>query len=118
MVKRSIHLLLAALAGLGSETAFAQSVRGRVSDDTGRALPGVSIQLRAPGPTQTAAQTVTDASGEYRIETGKGRYELRFSLVNFGEVMRRVTLSTIEETVIDAVLPLAFTASTPDGRCW
>jgi len=68
---------------------FAQTtgrVAGRVSDETGAALPGVTVELRADGdPTAASGATaVTSASGDYAFEAvAPGRYQVTFSLINF-----------------------------------
>ena len=72
--------------------AFAQSgegqVRGRVTDETGGMLPGVSVELRGPsGPPSLA---VTDMAGEYAFTgVAPGTYQLSYNLINFGSVTHR-----------------------------
>ena len=110
MVKNCVGLAFVLLA-LHCQPVFAQSrsLTGRVSDDTGRALPGVFVELRRPDSSQ-AAEVVTDTWGYYGLDAGEsGRYELRFSLVNFGHVTKQITVTSGQATV-DAVLPLVFTA--------
>jgi hypothetical protein len=86
------------------------SLTGLVSDDTGGALRGVLVQLQQPDSTQTV-ETVTDRSGQYRLEiVESGRYDVRFSLINFGRVTKQITLTAGENAVVNAVLPLALTA--------
>jgi hypothetical protein len=90
--------------------AQSQSLTGRVSDDTGHALPGVFVQLRRPDRTPIG-EAVTDSGGYYRLDTTEsGRHEVRFSLVNFGRVTKQITVTPDQAAVVDAVLPLAFTA--------
>ena len=94
------------------EPAFAQTitVRGSVRDDTGGLLPGVVVQLRH-SDSKSAVDTVTDRTGEYSVRaTESGRYDIRFSLINFSHLTRSVTLADGESRVIDVVLPLALTA--------
>lgn len=55
---------------------------GRVTDETGGALPGVTVQLRPDNG--TSSETVTAASGDYAFENvAPGRYQLSFTLINF-----------------------------------
>jgi outer membrane receptor protein involved in Fe transport len=88
---------------------FAQSVSGTVRDQTGGALPGVSVEAHdAAGAGKT---TVTDASGTYQLELAAGAHEVTFSLVNFAPVRRAVTLpSSGVAARIDIVLRFVLSA--------
>jgi len=97
---------------LGPLSAAAEGalVIGYVSDDSGARLPGVSVALFG-GSAASVAEAVTDESGWYRIEAAPGRYELRFSLVNFGSVTRQIVVAAGgPPLLVSAALPLAFTA--------
>jgi outer membrane cobalamin receptor len=87
-----------------------------VSDATGAPLPGVSVLLHTPDA-RPLAETVTDVSGRYRLDAGPSRqYQLSFSLITFSRVTKTITV-VADQTVVDAVLPLAFTADvTVTGR--
>ncbi len=102
-----------------SRPAFGQSIglTGRVTDDTGAALPGVSVQLRAP-KTPPIAETVTDGRGRYALHTDvPGSYEVRFALINFTNLSRPVSLEAGRAATMDVVLPLSLTAEvTVTGR--
>lgn len=110
MAKRDILLTLMLLA-LCPRPAAAEGllITGYASDDSGRRLPGVSIQLRRADAAQVT-ETVTDDAGWYRLDAAPGRYELRFSLVNFGDVTKQITVAAGAPTLVHAVLPLTFTA--------
>ena len=99
------------------QLAAAQSVAGRVRDDTGAVLPGVAVLLRT-GNSQAVIETVTDALGRYQVRTHEpGPHNLRFSLVNFSQVIRPVTLEAGEAAMMDVAFPLALTAEvTVTGR--
>jgi outer membrane receptor protein involved in Fe transport len=94
---------------VSAQSAAAGRIIGRVSDETGGALPGVVVQLRSAGG--TVSQTVSDRSGDYAFENvAQGIYAIDFSLVNFGNVTRRdlkVTASTVRH---DEVMHLALNA--------
>jgi hypothetical protein len=110
MIRREVRTVLM-LTALTSQPAFAQSlaITGRVNDEAGTPLPGVTVQLRAAAALQ--AETVTDTAGHYRLgAVGEGAHELRFSLVNFDPVTKQLALTAGRAVVIDAVLPLAFRA--------
>jgi hypothetical protein len=103
--------LACCLLALHCPPAIAQSlsVTGRVSDTTGAPLPGVSVQLHTPDA-RLPAETVTDVSGRYRLDAAAfGQYELSFSLISFGRITKTITVAA-DQMVVDAVLPLAFTA--------
>lgn len=109
MIRAVLMLLLVTLV---PQSADGQSlaVSGRVSDDTGAVLPGVSVQLRTENSTEVA-RTVTNALGRYELQAQhRGTYQMRFSLINFGHVMRTVALDANRATNVDVVLPLALTA--------
>jgi outer membrane receptor protein involved in Fe transport len=84
-------LLTCALTAL-SVQAFAQaatgSVRGRITDETGAVLPGVTVELR--GPASQPQETVTGSMGEYVFDgVAPGTYQLTYTLINFGSVTHR-----------------------------
>ncbi len=69
--------------------AFAQdsvgNVYGRVTDDKGEKLPGVTITLAGPGAEKLQ---VTDGSGEFRfLGLDPGNYKIEASLEGFGTVV-------------------------------
>jgi len=71
--------------------ARAQSAQvvGLVRDDSGAALPGVSVELRSgSGRSQVA---MTDAAGSFHCErVASGRYQATFTLINFATARREV----------------------------
>ena len=105
-------LVLAALIFLSAANPLqAQSVpvSGHVSDDAGHALPGAVVELRDQNGT-VRAETVADADGTFRLPSIEpGQYELRFSLINFAQVTKRISVDAIPATV-RVSLPLTLTA--------
>ncbi len=86
--------LLLSFVGLflcvGLALAQDKAVTGKVTDDAGSTLPGVSVQVK-----NTTRGTTTDANGNYRIQAGSGDV-LVFSFVGFSPVEQTVgTRSTI-----------------------
>jgi TonB-dependent starch-binding outer membrane protein SusC len=77
------------LSGRSTETALATSVTGRVMNDQGEGLPGVSIVLKG-----TTLGTATDSDGNYRLEVPEGQEggTLVFSFI--GYVTEEVKLGT------------------------
>ena len=92
--------------------AFAQStgqISGRLMDETGGVLPGVTVDLRVDGA--PIATTTTDGVGAYRFENvTTGRAELMFQLINFSTVRRIVIVTGGATVTADAVLTLSLTA--------
>jgi len=87
------------------------SISGRIADETGGVLPGVSVQLRGPDNGGTI-ETVTNETGDYAF-TGlaPGRFQVSFTLINFATVTRRdVVVAANGDTKIDAVLHMALNA--------
>jgi outer membrane receptor protein involved in Fe transport len=83
-------LLLTLLTVLLSVPSFAQGlaqVKGRVTDETGGALPGVTVELLGGAAPQEA---VTDGSGSYQFDgVAPGTYQLSMRLINFAMVNHR-----------------------------
>ncbi len=110
-------VLVSILALLGGATAgFAQQtgdIRGRVTDNTGAIIPGVTVTLTTPTGTQQTA--VTSETGTYVFpRLTVGTYKVQFELAGFKTVVRedlRITIgltldinqvmeiSTVQETV-------------------
>ncbi len=68
------------------------AVAGRVSDSSGAAMPGVSVELTAGGG--VVARGVTGGNGEFQIAAPAGMYSLSFSLQGFsGRTLDRVTIA-------------------------
>jgi hypothetical protein len=87
----------------------AQTIAGVVRDETGGALPGVTVELN--GPTQVSP-TSTDVRGTYAFDRlTPGRYQVSFSLINFARATRRdVVVSAGAAVRADVVLHLALNA--------
>ena len=79
-------------------------------DQTGGALPGVTVELATPRATPLA--TTTDAAGRYRFESvPAGSYSASFRLLNFGEQQRRdLQVAAGQTLTVDAVLSLSLSA--------
>ena len=93
---------------LSASAAFAQSrtVTGSVHDETGGALPGVSVELRGEASTRLTA--VTDGEGVYHFNgVAPGHYRLTFTLIDFAMSTRDVDLTSAAVPRVDSVLHLA-----------
>ncbi len=107
---RLLALVICAAGLLCPRAAGAQtaSIAGTVRDETGGALPGVTVELRGEAPRLTS----TDARGGYTFDgVVPGRAQVTFTLVNFAPARRDVTVppgGTV--TRLDAILHLALNA--------
>ena len=99
---------LAAQLIFGIAVASAQVVTGTVRDQTGAVLPGVSVEVHGTGSSNVA--TVTDASGNYRLQAGSGNVDVEFTLVNFATVRRSVSVTASAPTRLDIVLRYVLSA--------
>ncbi len=99
--------------------AFAQGVRrgeiaGSIKDDTGAALPGVTITVTSPALQVPSVTGVSDGRGDYRIiELPPGTYRVQYELSGFGTLMREgIVLTTGFAARLDTVLKVATLAET------
>lgn len=110
MALRIAALALAVIGGfapgvLGQDGA---TVAGRVLDQTGALLPGVTVDLRAR---QAELTGVTDASGAFRFErVPPGSAELTFRLINFVVLRQPIDVRGDAVTAPDAVMTLSLKA--------
>src|SRR5476649_575165 len=94
-----------------ASTAFAQTatVAGAVRDETGGALPGVTVELRSG--TGSPQLSVTDAAGTFRFEhVAAGHYQTVFTLINFASRRRELDVTASGTVRLDAVLHLSLSA--------
>ena len=96
---------------LAASSAIAQTtaVTGAVRDETGGALPGVSVELR--GAAGSPLVTVSDAKGTFSFDrVATGHYEASFLLINFANTRRDVDVPSSGTVRVDAVLHLSLSA--------
>jgi hypothetical protein len=83
-------------------------ISGRVVDQTGAPLPGVTIDAIA-GVTEST--TVTNNNGEYRFDAmAAGPVELTLRLINYTVLRRQVIVTAGARSAADAVMLLALSA--------
>jgi hypothetical protein len=89
---RLLRFLIVALAWLAisASAAFAQaSLTGVVQDNSGAVLPGVTVEATSPVLIEKVRSTVTDGTGQYRLENLRpGGYVVTFTLPGFATVRR------------------------------
>ncbi|HEY3124019.1 MAG TPA: carboxypeptidase-like regulatory domain-containing protein, partial [Thermoanaerobaculia bacterium] len=102
-----VGICLLAMAGLAFGQAKSGNIYGRVVDDDGNSLPGVTVTMSGHGATQVFT---TDSRGEFRflnLDPGSD-YNLMFDLANFATVERKgVSVSTGVNTDIRVGMKLA-----------
>jgi hypothetical protein len=104
-------ILVAALAAAGAAAQGPSGrIEGRVADESGAALPGVTVEASAPSEPPRAA--VTDGSGAYRIaDLPPGEYRVLFRLMSFVGVSReRVAVGADEAARVDVTMRLSVAA--------
>jgi hypothetical protein len=116
-VIRTIFRALAALAvvfAFGLPPAAAQTGQmfgelvGKVTDDQGGVLPGVTVTLTGPAA-MGAPTAVSNEQGRYRFPAvNSGTYTLKFDLAGFAPMVRRDIVVPVRQTItVDAALKLA-----------
>jgi hypothetical protein len=82
-----------AVAAQGQEQA---SIIGRVADESGSILPGVTVTATSPSLQVPSQSTVTNELGEYRLSPLPiGTYEVTYDLSGFGKVRRSEVRLTV-----------------------
>src|SRR5207253_6687266 len=89
---RSIVRIMAAavMAVLLPSAVYAQvALAGTVKDASGAVLPGVTVEAASPALIEKTRSAVTDATGQYRIESLQpGTYSVTFTLTGFSTLKR------------------------------
>ncbi len=95
--KQMVMTLTMFLMGLGS--IFAQgNLRGMVKDETGEALPGVSIGIEG-----TTKGTFSDANGSYSLPLARGTSQVVFTYTGFTRSVQTVVMAASDVT-LDVVM--------------
>jgi hypothetical protein len=90
------------------------SIAGVVKDDTGGALPGVTVEVTSPALIERVRTAVTNGSGAYEIvDLRAGVYAVTFSLAGFKVVRQEaIELSSAFTATVNAVLSVGDVAET------
>ena len=82
-------MLIALPTATTAQNLSSGSIDGIVTDDTGGALPGVTVTVSSPALQVKQLAEVSDAEGRYRfIDLPRGTYEVRFELTGFQPFVR------------------------------
>jgi len=99
-----------------SMTSYAQSsgstITGVVTDPSGAAVPGVTVEASSPALIEGSRQVVTDTSGQYRIvDLRPGRYVVTFKAEGFQTIRREgIELQAAFSATVNAGMQLGETA--------
>ena len=92
-MKFIVCVLLSFIAGIGP--AFAQSatntsgIEGKVTDESGGVLPGVTVTISSPALQAPQVEAVTDENGRFRFTAlPRGVYTVTFVLSGFQKLTR------------------------------
>src|SRR5581483_3172260 len=123
----SILIAAAALA----QTATTGAIEGKVSDKSGAAIPGVTLEIRSPN-LQGTKTDVSDAQGRFRFGLlPPGNYSLTASLTGFSPVQQQnisvrlahtvtldvqMTPAVTEQITVTAAAPIVDVKSTTSGQ--
>ena len=108
LARITTFILVTFLAGASAYAQTTGAIAGRVNDQTGAALPGVTIDLVTSGSERTA---VTNATGAFAFDSvPAGFAELTFRLINFSVLRRTTTVTSSQTATVDAVLTLSLNA--------
>src|SRR5437763_850864 len=108
LIRRSftvLALLVGARVSVAAQQQVPEVIRGRVTDDSGRALPAAIMVTR--GPDRLTLQGAADSTGRYsvRFDAGTGDYLVYASAQGFKPSRRRVQRQATEhEFVADFTL--------------
>lgn len=93
--------LLSAVAEAQSQPLARETIRGRVTDDSAKALAGAIVSITR-GPDRLTQQDTTDADGRYSstFENGTGDYLVHVAAVGYRSARRRVQRENQERELI------------------
>lgn len=94
-MKKHYFFTLLGLFYFLSVAAYAQSIRGHITDaENGEALPGVTVAVA-----NTTSGTTTDSKGNYVLPLTNGVHQVQFSFVGYNTQIRQVTINNNDITL-------------------
>ena len=102
-------LLLAGAASAYAQAVGSATIRGRVADESGAGVPGVTVTVSSPSLQLRERTVVSEVDGEYQIRSlPLGTYAMKFELGGFQTILRQgIQLSAGFEARIDIELKLS-----------
>ena len=88
-VRRALALAVIAMVFLPGAALAQSAIGGRVTDNTGGVLPGVTVEATSPVLIEGAKAVVSDGQGRYSIiDLRPGTYRVTFMLAGFTTAVR------------------------------
>ncbi|RPJ77730.1 MAG: carboxypeptidase regulatory-like domain-containing protein, partial [Acidobacteria bacterium] len=108
----ALAVCIMAMASLASAQIITATVRGKVVDEQGGVLPGVTISARQVA-TNTTRTVITNEVGQYFLPNLQvGNYEVTATLAGFAPSARPVELTVGAEFTVDFTLKVSSVAET------
>jgi hypothetical protein len=102
-----VVMCLALMAGTTAAQVPTGAISGRVLDQAGEAVPGVTVTATSPS-LQGARTVVTSAVGDYVLPLlPPGTYEVRYELTGFEAVTRTIAVAPTQTVSTDVSLSIA-----------
>jgi carboxypeptidase family protein len=110
----SLALLFIAVTAAFGQNLVRGSIAGTVTDETGGALPGVTVTLTSPALQVASVLRVTDAEGKYQFpDLGAATYKITYELPGFATIVREgFALQTAFSARADVSMKVATIAET------
>jgi hypothetical protein len=84
-----VAMLVGATSAAAQTSTLSSGIEGRITDETGGALPGVSVTISSPALQVPQMEAVSDERGQYRFaRLPGGTYVVTFQLAGFKTVTR------------------------------
>ena len=116
MRKNFVWIVFLVLGLVLASNAWAQGIptgllNGRVTDETGAPLPGVSVSITSPA-LQGSRATVSNVNGDFNFPNlPPGDYSVKFALSGFQPVTKSIKVSSGQQVAANAKLSLAGVAT-------
>ncbi len=109
LVITGVALVLLLASGLAAQSKETGAIQGKVIDENGRPIPGVTVIIRGNRLIGGPRTAVTDSRGRYRFPAlPPGRYEIEAKLEGFNPVKRKgIRLHVAQTLTIDLVMNLS-----------
>ena len=104
----AMFLLVAMASSLAVAQTGGSAIVGVVKDESGGALPGVTVTVDSPALIEKTKTAVTDATGRYQVlDLRIGTYAVTFTLEGFKTVRQEgIPLDAAFTATVNAVLPM------------